>query len=58
MSFIDNVRRDPSRVSDRRGRGRGAAIGGGVAHESGHHIQNLISLPSRDTFAASDLDAP
>ncbi|MHA7190730.1 KPN_02809 family neutral zinc metallopeptidase [Arthrobacter sp. MDT2-16] len=30
MSFNDNARFDPSRVSDRRGRGRGAAVGGGV----------------------------
>ncbi|WP_394251535.1 KPN_02809 family neutral zinc metallopeptidase [Arthrobacter pityocampae] len=30
MSFNDNVQLDPSRVSDRRGRGRGAAVGGGV----------------------------
>ncbi|MBG6184378.1 putative metalloprotease [Arthrobacter sp. CAN_A214] len=30
MSFNDNTRLDPSRVSDRRGRGRGAAVGGGV----------------------------
>ncbi|MHA7278164.1 KPN_02809 family neutral zinc metallopeptidase [Arthrobacter sp. MDT2-2] len=30
MSFNDNVRLDPSRVSDRRGRGRGAAVGGGL----------------------------
>ncbi|MHA7180360.1 KPN_02809 family neutral zinc metallopeptidase [Arthrobacter sp. MDB2-24] len=30
MSFNDNARFDPSRVSDRRGRGRGAAVGGGL----------------------------
>ena len=30
MSFNDNVRLDPSRVNDRRGRGRGVAVGGGV----------------------------
>ncbi|MDN4611855.1 KPN_02809 family neutral zinc metallopeptidase [Arthrobacter burdickii] len=30
MTFNDNVRLDPSRVSDRRGRGRGAAVGGGL----------------------------
>ncbi|MFP5367931.1 MAG: neutral zinc metallopeptidase, partial [Actinomycetes bacterium] len=30
MSFNDNARFDPSRVSDRRGRGRGVAIGGGL----------------------------
>ncbi|WP_434994539.1 KPN_02809 family neutral zinc metallopeptidase [Arthrobacter sp. Ld5] len=30
MSFNDNVQLDPSRVSDRRGRGRGAVVGGGV----------------------------
>ena len=30
MSFNDRTRLDPSRVSDRRGRGRGVAVGGGV----------------------------
>lgn len=30
MSFNDNAQFDPSRVSDRRGRGRGVAIGGGL----------------------------
>jgi predicted metalloprotease len=30
MSFNDNVQLDPSRVSDRRGRGRGVAVGGGL----------------------------
>jgi predicted metalloprotease len=30
MSFNDNVQLDPSRVSDRRGRGRGIAVGGGL----------------------------
>ncbi|TKV28139.1 hypothetical protein FDK12_09210 [Arthrobacter sp. NamB2] len=30
MSFNDNAQLNPSRVSDRRGRGRGAAVGGGL----------------------------
>ena len=47
MSFNDNVRLDPSRVSDRRGRGRSAAVGGGIGGGVVLLILSLILGPDR-----------
>jgi predicted metalloprotease len=54
MSFNATTRLDPSRVGDRRGRGRG------VARRPAWFSQRYETgdLRSCDTFAAHDLDVP